>query len=912
MMMCSNRFVGLVLLGFLLTVGPVSGELIHHWTLDVDGADAVGGLNGTVQGPVGVPGKVGNGRLFDGQNDSVEFTGFVPPLQGTIVLWMNAAEVQARGRFLGSVDQFEAYVQDGLIANQLFAAGSLPNYINSATTLTANTWYHVALTYDGFSNLQQIYVNGELDAEGMTADDPWGGGNFAFGHRAGQNQQFYNGILDDVRYYDQVLGAAEIEQLMKGSKRLAADPNPSDGATDVRRDTVLGWTPAEVATAHDVYFATSIEDVNNASRTNPLDVLVRRGQSETTYDPDQLDFGKTYYWRIDEVGAAPESAIYQGPVWSFTVEPFSYPIQNVTAMASSATTAKSMTPDKTVDGSGMTDDEHSTDETAMWLSAPLTALPAWIRYEFDDVYKLSELWVWNSNQAIEGFIGFGARDVTVEYSLDGAGWTRLTDMEFARAPGDVGYTPNTTVDLAGVLARFVRLTITSNWSGILPQVGLSEVRFFYIPTKANQPSPPSGDKDVPLDVVLTWRSGREATSHDVYFSDERDAVVDGTAPVENVSTARFEPRGLELGLNYYWKVNEMGDAGSVYEGDVWSLTTIEYMVVDDFESYTDDFEAGEAIWQAWIDGLEDPQNGGSVVGYGEAPFAERRIVHSGRQSMPLFFDNTGSAYSEAERVFETSQDWTQAGVTSLAIHLYGDPNNNAGQLYAKVNGVEVAYDGDPAAFAVASWTRWDIDLASVATNLERVASLAIGLEGGGSGVLYIDDIWLTPPSRALPPAITVAGVESVETTGNDGAVVSINGIAPSDLVLGTTVSDFEKYADHPAADADDFDLGTYASLDESAAITVTFSVPVTTVFIIERGANDQGRLQPLDANGDPIGGVQIFAKRDWFKPGVKINNQDAGAIAITSDAPIFGLTILPPVDDVTGLDPASISAIAAP
>ena len=449
----------------------------------------------------------------------------------------------------------------------------------------------------------------------------------------------------------------------------AKDPIPANGATDVPREVVLGWSAGEYAAKHDVYFGTSLDDVNSGDAS----VFVSPGQTATTFDPeDVLEFEQTYYWRVDEVNAPPDSSVLTGAVWSFTTEPYTYPLQNVTATASSSSAAKGMTPDKTVDGSGMTGDEHSTGEPDMWLSAQFTSLPAWIQYEFDDVYRLSELWVWNSNQSIESFIGFGAKDVTIEYSLDGVEWNSLGDVEFAQAPGEVGYTPNTTVDLAGVQAKFVRLTITSNWRSMVQQVGLSEVRFFYVPIKARQPNPASGDSGVPLDAVLTWRPGREATSHDVYFSDDRDAVADGTAPVETVSTTRFEPTGLEFGLNYYWKVNEVSDAGDPsLEGDIWSFSTAEYMVVDDFESYTDDIDAGETIWQTWLDGLTN--NTGSIVGYWEAPFAETSIVHGGRQSMPMDYNNVNSPYySEAERTFDPVQDWTVNGATDLTLYVQGN------------------------------------------------------------------------------------------------------------------------------------------------------------------------------------------------------------------------------------------------
>ena len=112
----------------------------------------------------------------------------------------------------------------------------------------------------------------------------------------------------------------------------------------------------------------------------------------------------------------PTVTVFKGDVWSFTVEPYAYPITKVTATASSSQAG--MGPEKTVDGSGLNAlDQHSTEAKDMWLSAG--AQPNWIQYEFDKAYKLHELWVWNSNQLIEAFVGFGAKNVTIEYSLDG-------------------------------------------------------------------------------------------------------------------------------------------------------------------------------------------------------------------------------------------------------------------------------------------------------------------------------------------------------------------------------------------------------------------------------------------------------------------------------------------------------------
>ncbi|MFX0200832.1 MAG: discoidin domain-containing protein [Candidatus Hodarchaeota archaeon] len=170
---------------------------------------------------------------------------------------------------------------------------------------------------------------------------------------------------------------------------------------------------------------------------------------------------------------------------AFTVEALNYPIENITATASSLFYEKTG-PENTINYSGMdANDLHSTDEMAMWLSGN-EPRGAWIEYDFDKVYKLYQMWVWNSNQTIEPFIGYGFKNVTIEYSTDGINYTKLgTTHEFVQAPGADGYAHNTTIDFGGAEAKYVRLTANSNWGGFIPQYGLSEVRFFYIPESLN-------------------------------------------------------------------------------------------------------------------------------------------------------------------------------------------------------------------------------------------------------------------------------------------------------------------------------------------------------------------------------------------------------------------------------------------
>jgi hypothetical protein len=391
----------------------------------------------------------------------------------------------------------------------------------------------------------------------------------------------------------------------------------------------------------------------------------------------------------------------------------------------------------------------------MWLSGD-EPQGAWIQYEFDKMYKLHEMWVWNSNQVFERLFGFGMKDVTVEHSTNGVDWAAVVDVpEFARAPGAAGYAHDTIVDFGGAVARYVKLTATSNWGGVLPQFGLSEVRLFYIPVSAREPSPESGATDVDPASILAWRAGREATTHNLYLSTDEQAVIDGTVPAVGVSEASYSAT-LDLVSTYYWRIDEINEAEmpTTWQGDVWNFSTSEYLVVDDFESYNNidppDPESN-TIFESWSDGFDVATNG-ALVGNDFPPYLEQTIVHGGAQSLPLFYSNVGGAtYSETARTFAPGQNWAQHSIQTLVVHFYGTPGNT-GQLYLKVNDVKVPYPRDAADISRPIWKPWNIDLASLGVNLQSITTLALGIDGSGAaGTLYIDDILLyrSAPAVAL-------------------------------------------------------------------------------------------------------------------------------------------------------------------
>ena len=196
------------------------------------------------------------------------------------------------------------------------------------------------------------------------------------------------------------------------------------------------------------------------------------------------------------------------------------------------------------------------------------------------------------------------------------------------------------------------------------------------PLRAWQPSPADGAMaDIRTATPLTWIEGDDASKHDVYFGSDEAAVAAADASDttgvyrSQVSATRYTPsEDVDWGQTYFWRVDEVNADGSITRGRVWSFTVADYLIVDDFESYND--LEGNRIYETWIDGWTNGT--GSVVGNLVAPFAEQTIVFSGRQAMPLDYNNINSPwYSEAEYSWATPQDWTFGDVNTLVVHFLG-------------------------------------------------------------------------------------------------------------------------------------------------------------------------------------------------------------------------------------------------
>jgi hypothetical protein len=462
----------------------------------------------------------------------------------------------------------------------------------------------------------------------------------------------------------------------------------------------LSWVPGAYAVSHDVYLSDNFYDVNTGAEGsflgNQASTFVVAGFPGFSY-PDGLIPGTTYYWRIDEVNDAEPNSPWKGVIWSFTVPP------------------KTAYFPEPADGSEAVDP-----------NAELSWTP-----------------------------GFGAKLHTVYF---GENFDDVDNAAGGQAQGTTTYTPGTLKMAKTYYWRVDEFDIAETHKG--------DVWSFTTVGAVGNPEPANGAVDVTQTLTLTWVPGIFADTHQVYFGTGKEAVknADTSSPEYkgsgNLGSESYDAGNLEWNTTYYWRIDKANNASpdSPWTGPVWSFTTANFLVVDDFEAYNDlneDQAGSNRIYLAWIDGFDNPAVNGSIVGYPNPPFAEQTIVHGSNQSMPFEYNNAVGK-SEATLTLTDTRDWTVNGVNTLVIWIRGEAANAAEPMYVALNDSAVVTNDNPDAALAISWTAWNIDLSRFAdqgVNLANVSSITLGLGNranpvaGGAGMMYFDDIRLYAPAQ---------------------------------------------------------------------------------------------------------------------------------------------------------------------
>ncbi len=207
----------------------LSSGLVSWWRAEGNGNDSAGhNNNGFLENVSFVPGPLGGQAFsFDGTTSDVVVQTSTTLDLGTgfgISLWVKVAAWPSGAMFLvdkwvyAQEDKLVSLHQDGHIGFLLYPTTS--DQVVSSTALTLGTWHHVAATYDGAT--AKIYIDGTLDASAPAAGDVGDStGSLTFAHNAvreaGQEPNgFLAGALDEVRWYNRALSAAEVTALHDG------------------------------------------------------------------------------------------------------------------------------------------------------------------------------------------------------------------------------------------------------------------------------------------------------------------------------------------------------------------------------------------------------------------------------------------------------------------------------------------------------------------------------------------------------------------------------------------------------------------------------------------------------------------------------------------------------------------------
>jgi hypothetical protein len=515
--------------------------------------------------------------------------------------------------------------------------------------------------------------------------------------------------------------------------KTAWAPKPGNGFTYVDPNVILEWSAGLNATSHDVYFGTD----RAAVEAGTGDTRKATSQYTASYAPGLLARGATYYWRVDETAGGK----VKGETWSFTVRPL---IAKADPNLVGWWKLDDENSGTAVDYSGwdiygqllgeptwvegcygdalqLDGDNDYVDfgNPQGWASgASPRSMCGWGKTD-----TVAVGWRWIAAYGSEGtglamFIGMNGTDLYgggygddvfkagfwepdvwhhICLTYDGATARLYADgVEVASAPKSW----NLALGRAHI-GRQVN-SYVEFWDGTVDDVRVynkaltpEEVRQAMRgdPLLAWNPQPKAGaNVDIRDAATLSWSPGETAAQHDVYVGTDKTAVKTATAISPEYkgrqTDASFASAGLVAfgGGSYFWRIDEVeADGTTVHKGSVWGFTVPDYLIVDEFEDYTNN--SPNRVFQTWIDGwgfsaddffpAGNPGNGtGALVGYDPTlgDIMETGIVHGGKQSMPVEYNNVNQPYySETERTWTVPQDWTLNGVTDLSLWFRGNP-----------------------------------------------------------------------------------------------------------------------------------------------------------------------------------------------------------------------------------------------
>ncbi len=559
-----------------------------------------------------VDGFAGNGLQINGTTgEALELpTDALDAGRGTVALWAYMDQVVVKQFFFGHATQpwsnrIQLYCHsDGALDLGL---GDNSTRATDIKTLSAETWYHLAVTWDGTN--YAVYVDGTEEASGSytglstleTYADAGNNGNSA------ERDEALDGVIDEVRFYDYALDANAMAIIADPNYYVspASNPDPNNGATNVSVSIDLSWTAGVDANSHDVYLGTNYSAVADA---NSSSAEFMGNVGATSYNPpNDLDYSTTYYWAIDELDVN-DTVIAYGDIWSFTTEAdpngggsapgaATNPSPTDGAANVSVTSDLSWTGDVNATGHDVYFGTDSTPDSSEFQGNQVATTfdtgtmnnntTYYWRIDEKNAVGATTGSVWSFTTIVAGpgqASNPAPADATYDVSITAdLSWSAATGADNYNVYFGTDSTPDsgelkgnqtaTTYDpgtLSNNTTYYWRID-PNNASGITAGVVWNFTTIPAAPSAASNPVPADGAVSVSATADLSWTGDTTAANFDVYFG--TDSTPDSGELQGNQAVSNFDPGSLNYTTTYYWRIDSNNAAGTT-TGSVWSFTTM--------------------------------------------------------------------------------------------------------------------------------------------------------------------------------------------------------------------------------------------------------------------------------------------------------------------------------------------------
>ena len=153
------------------------------------------------------------------------------PEDWSLQAWVDPSALPSSGNNMWFVSKHQVYriglVNTGgttKINGEMRYDGSWQKLAGTTITNTSGGWYHIVLTFDDLANDFILYINGNNVAENLGYNGSTNNNNssFVIGNRNASSTQWYNGIIDEVAFWNTELSSSAVSALYNSGSGLNA------------------------------------------------------------------------------------------------------------------------------------------------------------------------------------------------------------------------------------------------------------------------------------------------------------------------------------------------------------------------------------------------------------------------------------------------------------------------------------------------------------------------------------------------------------------------------------------------------------------------------------------------------------------------------------------------------------------